>query len=75
MSWAELMRRVFALDVLQCPQYGGAMRIMAVVHDRQSVRAILESLRLPARAPPATPAHGVRSSTDEDFPAELWPDD
>jgi hypothetical protein len=30
LSWAALMRRVFALDVLLCPHGGGRRRIVAV---------------------------------------------
>jgi len=56
LSWAELMRRVFAVDVLKCPDCGGRMRILAALHDPDAVRAILESLGLPSRAPPNLPA-------------------
>ena len=31
-SWAELMKRVFAIDVLQCDRCGGVMRLMAAIH-------------------------------------------
>ncbi len=31
-TWAELMRRVWSIDVLQCPQCGGRMRILAAIH-------------------------------------------
>jgi hypothetical protein len=56
LSWAELMRRVFAVDVLKCTRCGGPMRILAAIHDPDAVRAILESLGLPSRAPPNLPA-------------------
>jgi hypothetical protein len=57
LPWAELLRRVFALDVLECPPpCGGRLRILAAIHDRDAVRAILECLGLPSRAPPALPA-------------------
>jgi hypothetical protein len=56
LSWAELMRRVFAIDVLECPRCGGAMRILAAIHPPDATRAILESLELPPRAPPTAPA-------------------
>jgi hypothetical protein len=56
LSWAELMRRVFAVDVLECSDCGGRMRILAAIHNPDAVRAILESLGLPSRPPPNLPA-------------------
>jgi hypothetical protein len=55
-SWAELMRRVFEVDVLQCPACRGPMRILAAIHPPEATRAILECLGLPTRAPPLAPA-------------------
>ena len=55
LSWAELMRRVFAVDVLECPDCGGRMRILAAIHNPDAVRAILESLGLSSRPPPNLP--------------------
>ena len=49
------MRRVFAIDVLECPRCGGPMRILAAIHPPDATRAILECLGLPSRAPPAEP--------------------
>jgi hypothetical protein len=55
-SWAELLHRVFALDVLACPECGGRMRMLSAVHSPEAIRAILECLGLPARSPPVSPA-------------------
>jgi hypothetical protein len=56
-SWPELMRRVFEIDVLRCPRCDGSpMRILAAIHSPEAIRAILESLGLPTRAPPLAPA-------------------
>ena len=51
-EWAKLMRRVFAVDVLECPRCGGRMRLLAVTHPPEATHTILECLDLPARAPP-----------------------
>jgi len=59
LPWADLLRRVFADDVLQC-DCGGARIITAFVADGPAARAILDALDLasqpagftPARAPP-----------------------
>jgi hypothetical protein len=61
LAWADLLRRVFAVDVLECPRCGGRMRLLATIHPPEATRAILECLGLPARAPPLTPA---RPETD-----------
>jgi hypothetical protein len=60
LSWAELMRRVFAIDVLECPRCAGPMRILAAIQPPEATRAILECLELPSRAPPALPPRPER---------------
>jgi len=55
-SWAELMRRVWRIDVLECPACHGRMRILAAIHSPEAIRAILDCLGLPSRAPPVASA-------------------
>jgi hypothetical protein len=50
------MRRVFLIDALQCPSCKGRMRVIAAVDQPRLIARILNHLRLPARAPPLTPA-------------------
>ena len=50
------MRRVFAIDVLECASCGGRLRILAAIHPPETTRVILEHLGLPSRAPPLAPA-------------------
>ncbi len=75
LAWAELLRRVFAVDVLECPRCGGRMRVRAAIHPPDATQAILECLELPSRAPPThapLPDNtGVGASWEEDFEAEL----
>ncbi len=52
LAWADLLRRVFAVDVLECPRCGGRMRLLATIHPPEATQAILECLALPPRAPP-----------------------
>src|SRR5206468_9672558 len=54
--WAELLQRVFAVDVLACPNCGGRMRLIATVEDPRVVRRILTHLGL---------------TGDQDRPADL----
>jgi hypothetical protein len=64
-SWAELLRRVFALDVLECDRCGGRMRILAAIHPPDAIRKILDCLGLPSRPPPIAPA-APDCDTDEE---------
>ncbi len=50
--WAELLGRVFALDVLECPRCGGRTRVMAVALHEPFARALLARLAQSGRAPP-----------------------
>jgi len=49
------MQRAFGVDVLACPRCAGRLRLVATVDDPQIIRAILESLGLPAEVPPPDP--------------------
>ncbi|PYS30938.1 MAG: IS91 family transposase [Acidobacteria bacterium] len=66
-SWAQLMKRVFAIDVLQCDRCGGVMRIIATIHPPDTTRKILDCLGLPSRAPPLTPALRERAFLFDQF--------
>jgi Putative transposase len=66
-TWAQLMARVFALDVLECPRCGSRMRILAAVEDPVVARKILDSLGLPSRPPPVAPARRSPQPTLTEF--------
>ena len=53
--WASLLQRVFEVDALCCPRCGSSMRLIAAIEDPAVAHKILESLKLPARAPPLEP--------------------
>jgi hypothetical protein len=55
-TWPELMRRVWEVDVLECPRCQNRLLVLAAIHPPQATRAILECLGLPSRAPPIAPA-------------------
>ena len=55
-TWAELMKRVFLVDVLQCEHCGGRIKILAAIRPPTATEKILECLGLPSRAPPLAPA-------------------
>ena len=58
-SWAELMLRVFAQDVLERRRCRSPLRILAQIHPPDTTRAILACLGLSARPPPIAPARRV----------------
>ena len=55
-SWSELMKRVFAADVLACDVCGGRLRILAAIRPPEIARKILDHLGLPSRPPPVARA-------------------
>jgi hypothetical protein len=55
--WAELMRRVFSADVLECPKCGGRLRLVAAIIDGLSARRYLEGVGL-AEPRPGIAARG-----------------
>ncbi len=63
-SWTELMRRVWSIDVLQCPRCGARMRILAAIHPPGAIRKILDCPGLPFRPPPRLPAHGLSPASE-----------
>ena len=56
MSWAQLLKRIFAIDMTTCPQCGGPLSILAAIEDPSVILKILSHLGLPTRAPPKAPA-------------------
>ena len=54
-SWAELLRRVFHIEVFLC-DCGGQRRLLAAILEPEPIRRILLHLGLPADPPPVAPA-------------------
>lgn len=54
-SWAELMQRVFRIDVFLC-ECGGLRRLLAFITDKAAIRRILIHLGRPADPPCVKPA-------------------
>ena len=55
-SWAELMKRVFLVDVLTCPHCGGPRRLLAFILKPSAIERILSHLGLPTEPPKVYPA-------------------
>jgi hypothetical protein len=60
-GWAELLQRVFLVDVLVCPYCGGRLRILCAIIPLDAIIKILECLGLPSRPPPISPAEPDRN--------------
>ena len=62
--WADLMRRVFAIDVLTCPRCGGRLRFVATLEASETTRRILRHLHLPIEVPAPAPPRAPPSADD-----------
>ena len=67
MPWAELLQKVFTIDVLDCPKCSGRMKLIAFITGQGVARQILEHLDLPTTGPPT--AKAARLGRDEREPA------
>ena len=56
LSWSELLRRVFAVDVLVCGRCLGPMTVLAALSDPPVLAKILTHLGLPSTSPALAPA-------------------
>ena len=63
-AWADLMRRVFAVDILACAACGGRLRFIATIEDPPVVQRILAHVGLPTTLPEARPARPPPATGD-----------
>jgi hypothetical protein len=57
-TWAKLMARVGEEFPLECPAYGGDIRLIAFITEPGPIRKILTHLGEPLEPPPVSPARG-----------------
>ncbi len=60
--WADLMRRTFGIDVLECPRCGRRLRLIALIDEARVVERILRHLGLPTDRPEPRPARSPPSA-------------
>jgi len=65
LPWAELLKRVFSIDVLVCEKCAAAMRIIAFINDPGVILKILEHLKLESTPPAIEPS---RFEQPQDLP-------
>ncbi len=68
---ATALKRTFKIDVLKCDNFGGRMKLVAVVFDPLTIATTLRALGLPVRAPPIAPARS-RSLLDSSHLSRNW---
>ena len=58
-AWARLIKKIYEVDPLICPECSSPMRIIAFIEEEEVIRKILEHLKLweepEPRSPPAVP--------------------
>ena len=69
LGWARLLKRVFDIDIEQCPQWGGTLTILAAFEDPPVIAQILTHLGLPAGHRPDRPrGHSIDSKGPDPRP-------
>ena len=69
MRWAQLLKRVFNIDIEQCPHCGGHLKLLAAIEEPAAIARILTHLGLAAQPPPragraaGSVSSGVRGET------------
>ena len=56
MRWAQLLKRVFNIDIAQCPHCGGQLKLIATIEEPAVIQRILTHLGLAAQPPPRAAA-------------------
>ena len=59
MRWAQLLKRVFDIDIEHCPHCGGQLKLIAAIEEPAVIARILTHLGLAAQPPPRAPAKRV----------------
>ena len=66
-DWATLLKRTFEVDVLQCPNCRGRMKVIATIEEPEVIRKILASMNLPTSPPRAAPARPLGDLSGFEF--------
>ena len=59
MRWAQLLKRVFDIDIERCPHCDGQLKLIAAIEEPAVIQRILTHLGLAAQPPPRAPARRV----------------
>jgi hypothetical protein len=79
LSWAQRLKRVFAIDIQTCPQCGGTLRVIACIEDPPLIAKILGHVRrreaLIGRTGRGPPARGEDTLRLSDVRGRVRPGD
>ncbi|MCX6577404.1 MAG: hypothetical protein NTV82_13560 [Candidatus Aminicenantes bacterium] len=56
-GWAAMIRKVYEIDPMICPQCGGVMKVVAFITDYRAVDRIIDHLKLRFVAEKPPPSH------------------
>jgi hypothetical protein len=62
--WAELLKRVFQTDGLECPKCKGRMKLIALIQEPSAISKICQHFGLPTELPSVSPG---RAPPQEEF--------
>ena len=65
LTWAQRLKRVFAIDIEVCRRCGGRLRVIASIEEPAVIERILEHLGRDAE--PVDPAHPSRAPPERDL--------
>jgi hypothetical protein len=66
---AGLLKRVFEIDVLACPECRGRMQLVAFIAEATVAKRILDQLGLDSTGPPLAPARRGQADSVDPAPA------
>ena len=69
MTWSDLLRRCFAIDVLKCPRCGGRRELISLIQDSKTITHILDHVGL-SSSPPRFQA--ARSPPEDEWAESAW---
>lgn len=65
-GWAEMIKKVYEMDPLICPQCGGTMRIVSFIEDHKVIDKIIKHLNLTFKAVRPQPPQSQLSMAAEE---------
>ena len=69
-AWAQLLKRVFNIDISVCSRCRGKVKIIAAIEDPKVIKKILSHMGLPSSAPKLAPARGPPKSDQTELHLE-----
>ena len=70
--WADLLQKVFAIDVFSCDRCGGRRRIISAITDEATAHKILAHVGLPTCAPDLLPARAPPPAAQLELGSRLF---